>query len=761
VFCEGVHGQPSGNYLITTVVRPGQGGLINPAGLTVDPAGNLYLADNSGNRVLKVAPQGMISTLAGTGTPGFSGDGGLAVSAELDGPVGLAIDAAGDLYIADSGNARVRKINAQGVITTVAGGGDKYGLIDGISATSAGLGTPVAVAVSSDGSLYISDRSGYPFGGVRKVSPQGIITTATKTETVCPTALALDSSDNLYVSQTAYTPSNTCTSRQVFATFVDKVTPQGIEVTQQYPFGSCLIGPGIEVGLAIDKAGTLYVAEPEHHVICAVANDGTSAIVAGAGITGSGGDGGPATLAQIGSISPVDYLVTGIAVDASRNVFFADNGAIRELIPRPQLTGTCAYSIDQGAQSFGATGGNSSLGLLTSALNCPWLAESTVDWITIAPAGVQTGTGVVNLMVAPNPNSASRIGTVWIGGKGLTIRQDGLTCSFTVSPKSIAVPPAGVTGATISVTANAPDCQWTATAGASWMLVGGGGSGAGSGSVTYTVGVNAGRLRTGTIAVAGQIVYVNQAAAGGSTSSLTSVGALVNAASGRATVSPGDFITIYGQNLSDTITDWGSAITNGKLPTSLGGVQVLINGKKAFINYVQPTQVNAIAPQDTASGLIEVDVITNYGTVPVSVTMTPISPGLFTYIFQGTTYADAVFNSDGTSVGAVGARNGVSSRPAQPGDLVQLFATGFGATNPPYPAGQVLTAAYPIADLSTVNVQIGGVSATVLYAGMTYPGVFQINMQVPSGVPTGDQPLTLEVAGQSSQANVYLTFGGN
>jgi uncharacterized protein (TIGR03437 family) len=298
--------------------------------------------------------------------------------------------------------------------------------------------------------------------------------------------------------------------------------------------------------------------------------------------------------------------------------------------------------------------------------------------------------------------------------------------------------------------------------------------------VTFTVGVNTGGLRTGTITVcppyitvctlqaiaaSGQKIYlkipVNQAAAGTSVSSLASITAsgVVNAATFSPPISPGSFVTVYGQNLADTTTDWSAAITNGKLPTSLGGVQVLINGKNASIYFVQPTQVNAIAQPDTVDGPVEVNVITNHGTVPALVNMVPVSPGLFTYYLQGTLYAAAVFSSDGAYVGAVGAISGVTSRPAQAGDYILLFATALGPTNPPYPVGQVLTTAYPVPDLSQVSVLIGGKPATALFAGMTYPGLFQINIQVPSGIPAGDQPIVLGVAGQVSLPTVYLTLG--
>jgi uncharacterized protein (TIGR03437 family) len=295
-----------------------------------------------------------------------------------------------------------------------------------------------------------------------------------------------------------------------------------------------------------------------------------------------------------------------------------------------------------------------------------------------------------------------------------------------------------------------------------WIVVSGGTIGTGSGVVNFNVRVNTGSQKTGIITAAGQQIFVNQAGNATNASSLASITApgVVNAATFGPPISPGSFVTVYGQNLADPTTDWTTAITNGQLPTSLGRVQVLINGKNAFLYYVSPTQVNAIAPPDIVTGSVEVDVITVHGTVSALANMAPISPGLFAYSLLGKLYAAAVFNIDGAYVGAVGAIPGVTSRPAKAGDYIEIFATGLGQTNPPYPVGQVLTAAYPVPDLSQISVLVGGKPASVGFAGMTYPGLFQINIQVPSGIPTGDQPIVLGVAGQASLPAVYLSFGG-
>jgi uncharacterized protein (TIGR03437 family) len=569
----------------------------------------------------------------------------------LNFPGGVAADTAGNLYIADANNNRIRRVS-NGVITTVAGNG-MFGFNgDSIPATSAQLWDPSAVAVDSAGNLYIADSNN---NRIRKVS-SGVMTT-----------------------------------------------------------------------------------------------------VAGYGMPGFSGDNGPAASAQLNR-------PTGVAVDASGELFIADSGndRIRQVVASFALTVGCVYSIDQSAQSFGTGGGGGRVGVLASGGDCLWLAVSLVGWITVSPSGVAGGTGLVTCTVSPNLDSAPRTGVIWIAGQSLTVNQSGVVCSLVAAPRSVSVAASGLTGASLTVTSPAPDCQWTGVANVAWILVSGGNTGTGSGTVMYTVGVNTGGLRTGTITVAGQKVYINQAASGGSVSSLAAlnVGGIVNAASSSPPIASGSFVSIYGENLADTAMDWSSAIVNGKLPTSLGGVQVVVNGKNAFISYVQPTQVNALTPPDSAVGAVEVDVITNHGTVVAMGNMAGLSPALFAYALQSRFYADALFATDYAYVAAVGALPGVTSRPAQAGDYILLFATGLGQTNPPYPAGQVLTAAYPVPDLSKVSVLIGGQPALVQFAGMTYAGVFQINIQVPNGIPAGDQPIVLSVAGQASLPAVYLTFGG-
>jgi len=163
--------------------------LDQPLDLIFDPAGNLYIADGSNNRIRKITPAGIISTIAGNGTPGFGGDGGpaTALSVEMNVPVGLALDSAGDLYFGDYGNNRIRKITPAGIISTIAGTGGSGYNGDGISPTAATLTTPQGVAVYGPGNIYICDASNYR---IRKISPVGTSISASATA-ICQGATAL------------------------------------------------------------------------------------------------------------------------------------------------------------------------------------------------------------------------------------------------------------------------------------------------------------------------------------------------------------------------------------------------------------------------------------------------------------------------------------------------------------------------------------------------------------------------------------------
>jgi uncharacterized protein (TIGR03437 family) len=252
--------------------------LTQPQGLTADAAGNIYIVDSVNHRVRVVARNGVISTIAGNGTPGYSGDGGPATSAQLNAPRGVAVDASGNLYIADFNNNAVRKVS-NGTITTVAGNGSLGFSGDGGPATSAQLHAPVAVAVDLAGDLYISDLQNYR---IRMVTPNGII------NTIAGNGTSVATGDG------------------------------GPAINAQ------LAAPG---GLIADPSGNLFIADSVA-VIREITPDGTIHTIAGNGTVGYSGDGGPSLVAQFNGI-------TGIAMDKSGNIYVADSGnnAVRMLQP--------------------------------------------------------------------------------------------------------------------------------------------------------------------------------------------------------------------------------------------------------------------------------------------------------------------------------------------------------------------------------------------------------------------------------------------
>ena len=148
--------------------------LTGPNGIAFDGAGNMYIAGGGNNVIRKVTPAGIISTIAGTGIAGFFGDGGYATSARLYNPSGIAVDASGNIYFSDCYNYRIRKINTSGIISTIAGNGSFSLSGDGGPATAAGMIFPKYLAIDGPGNLYLTDSNGTT---VRKISTAGIITT--------------------------------------------------------------------------------------------------------------------------------------------------------------------------------------------------------------------------------------------------------------------------------------------------------------------------------------------------------------------------------------------------------------------------------------------------------------------------------------------------------------------------------------------------------------------------------------------------------
>ena len=237
------------------------------------------------------------------------------------------------------------------------------------------------------------------------------------------------------------------------------------------------------------------------------------------------------------------------------------------------------------------------------------------------------------------------------------------------------------------------------------------------------------------------------------------ISAVVDAAGSQPGISPGAWISIYGTNLAYTSRGWKSSeIVGGKLPTLLDGVSVTIDGRLAAVNYISPLQLNVQVPDDTATGPVPVAVTTPQGTATFTTTMQTFSPGLFMYQAANARYV-AAQHADYSIVGPPGLYPGASS-PAKPGEVIILYTTGFGPTSPPTPSGQVVTTAAPVVNLSAISMTIGGLPAQVQWAGITMAGVWQLNVQVPPGAPTGDAAIVAQIGGKSTQAGAFVTVQG-
>jgi uncharacterized protein (TIGR03437 family) len=233
-----------------------------------------------------------------------------------------------------------------------------------------------------------------------------------------------------------------------------------------------------------------------------------------------------------------------------------------------------------------------------------------------------------------------------------------------------------------------------------------------------------------------------------------SSGGVAEAAGGSAGVTPGSWTSIYGSGLaSATRTLSASDVVNNTLPTTLGGVGVKIDGKDAYPYFVSSTQINVLAPADSNLGSVLVTVTNSAGTSSaVAATMQSVLPGLFT----ASNYVRAVGPSDGVIVNGTGAAEGGAAvtAAAKAADILELYGTGFGPATGAPDAGQVFTGAYPTTNAVTVT--IGGQPAAVSFAGLVGPGLYQINVAVPTGLAAGDNPIVATVAGLKSQATALL-----
>jgi trimeric autotransporter adhesin len=766
--------------------------LLIPNGVAFDGIGSIYISDIYLSEVDRVdLSTGLIYTVAGNGTPGFSGDKGVAIAAELYYPAGLAAQGS-QIYIADLANTRVRKV-ANNVITTVAGTGDR----DLGPATAAFLNLPEGLAIDSAGNIAVADTYNY---AVRRFKAGGAIS-AFGEVLGQPFGITVDQSGNFYLSdseplvlkigtdgttatiagnsQTGFSgdsgsaqsaslnnPSGVAVDAQSNVYIADngnhrirKVDPSGIIQTiagNGKPVYSGDNGPALAAGmdpfdLALDKADNLLVVDRANNRIRKIAPNGTITTVAGTGVPGYSGDGGPATAARLN-------FPAGIALDSFGNLYIADEGNF--VVRRVTSSGLITTIAGTGVISPSSGDG----GPASAAQLDPW--RVAVD-------------GAGNLYVTDSFNDRVRLLTPLVVKPANATKVSGDNQSATVgtalaAPIVLKIADAngnGVPGVIVVFTVSPANAATVSPSPAITLNDG-------TVSATVTLGKAAGpiTIQASATGVTGLPVLSFSATALPSNAPAISSGGITSAGLSTPPVqnlAPNAIVSIFGSNFAPagTAREVGTAdLVDGKIPTNLAGVCVEFDGQRAPIFDVFPGQLNVQVPS-LMPGNTAVQVITNCDTSaavaspPIDATVQAAAPEFF-YFAHNTNGQDpiaAVNAVTGAYVGAPGLIAGATFVPAQPGDILTLYATGFGATNPAFGPGELPGTAAPVT--APYSITFGGVTldpSDILYVGATQDaGLYQVNLKVPSSVPDGNQPLVITVGGVASPSGAFLTVKQN
>jgi uncharacterized protein (TIGR03437 family) len=641
---------------------------LGPQGVSLDSGGSLYVADcdcdpdGSGfSYIRKISPSGIITTVAGNGTCcAPPGDGGPATSAQLEGAGAVAVDAAGNVFIADSWNFRVRKVSPDGIINTVAGVGN-HGPPppsgDGGPATAVQLGQPLGVTVDAGGNLFIVESS-----QIRKVSPDGIIHTVQGGD---GNAITEDAAGNLFTAGLA----------------ISKVSLNGTvtRVASVGGFGT----PGVGgYGIAVDATANLFVGSGG--VVSKISPSGEVSTVAGGG-KNVPGDGGLAIDAQLNN-------VTGVLLDSAGNVFLSETYGQR--VRKVFADGTITTVAGNGTAGFSGDGGPAT----SAQLGGP-------DGLALDTAG--------NLYIADVYNNRVRM-----------VTPDGIISTIAGTTSS---PPGGYSGD---------------------------GGPAVNAQLRYpwSVAVD----KQGNVYVADTFNGLVRVLRPTHTPVLIS--SVVDAASQKVgPVSPGKVVLIRGAGLGPPQLVQNQTST-GKVGTQVAGTTVSVNGIAAPVLYASASQVAAVVPYAVVGTNGQVTVAYQGQTSPgFSITVALSAPDIFTTDQTGAGQIAAVNAADGTVNSA--------TNPAKVGAYISIYATGEGQTSPSGMDGK-LGAPAPPKPLLPVSITIGGVPATVQYAGGVpgqIAGLMQINIQIPGGVqPGGYVPVVLKVGDASTAPDAtWIAVSGN